>query len=635
VTAQLEVASVRKSRCGIASRLAAAALVAAVVCGSAAQARPAAADLVLLNGRILLFEGIERRNPRGGIGGPAPGSAAQRPRFAQALAVSGGRITFIGPGRKAKRYVGPATRVIDLQGRMVMPGIVDGHFHGTRRTDCEMGYAGGTVPQVLAKLQACLDRPDQAALKKTNVRFSASHLFGEAIEPPGTALTRADLDRLDTTRPIMVRNADGHKFWMNSRAIGNAGIDENTPDPPEGEINRDANRKPTGMFADFDPGDWGQAMPITDEMRLETARRTQADAIRMGLTSIFVADNGEDQLAQWARLQDEGALTLRLNLALSAPFVRGNGDVSDLNKQIAALDEYKKYARGLIGVASVKIYCDGVMEYPAHTAAMLQPYRLNAGTPGRPDWRPGPSRGPDPSCADARPGFVALDKAGWQIHVHAIGDRATRDALDNFQAALEQNGGRDRRHTITHLEAIDTADVPRFGTIGVVASMSLQWARRDAYLVTATKGYIDDVLHDHLFPAAGLWRAGALIAGGSDYPVDPLLPFVQIETAIDHTGEAVPGVFPGALSPAEVIPDLLAVIKMHTINSAWQMHRERDIGSIEVGKHADLIVLSQNLFDIPTERISDTRVLMTIFGGKVVYEAADAPGARDAAAGRG
>ncbi len=137
--------------------------------------------------------------------------------------------------------------------------------------------------------------------------------------------------------------------------------------------------------------------------------------------------------------------------------------------------------------------------------------------------------------------------------------------------------------------------------------MSLQWARRDGYSVDNTEGYIDDALYQRLYPAAELWRAGAIVAGGSDYPVDPLLPMVQIETAIDHTGEAVPGVYPGALSPREVVPDLLAVIKMHTINSAWQMHMERDMGSIEVGKYADLVVLSQNLFEVPTEQISDTR----------------------------
>lgn len=620
MTASPDEQGVGDCRLRIASRLAAAALGAAVFCACGSEARPPTADLVLLNGAILLFDGIER----------APNATAERspvaapPQFAQALAVADGRIAFIGTSRQVDRYVGPATQVIDLKGRMVMPGIADGHFHGTRRTDCEMGYAGGTVPQILAKLQACLDRPDQAALKKTNVRFSASHLFGEAIEPPGTTLTRRDLDKLDTTRPVMVGHADGHKFWTNSRAIDNAGIDEKTPDPREGEIARDANRKPTGVFADFELGDWGQAAPVTEAMRLETVRRTIADANRMGLTSVFVSDKGEEEIAAWAKLQEERALTLRVSVGLSAGFVRGKSDVAALDGKIAALNDYRRYARGLIDVRTVKIYCDGVMEYPAHTAAMLKPYRANTGTADKPDWRPGPSRGPDPSCADARPGFVELDKAGWQIHIHAIGDRATRDALDNFQAALELNGARDLRHTITHLEAIDEADVPRFGKLGVIASMSLQWARRDAYAVNGTRPYIDDALYDRLYPAAGLWRTGAIIAGGSDYPVDPLLPFVQIETAIDHTGEAVPGVLPGALSPGEVIPDLLAVIKMHTINSAYQMHRERDTGSITVGKYADLIVLSQNLFNVPTEQVSDTKVLMTVFGGKVVHRDAEA-----------
>jgi hypothetical protein len=254
---------------------------------------------------------------------------------------------------------------------------------------------------------------------------------------------------------------------------------------------------------------------------------------------------------------------------------------------------------------------------------MLAPYRVNAGTAARPEWRTGTSRGPDPSCADARPGFVALDKAGWQIHVHAIGDRAVRDALDNFQAALEANGAHDLRHTITHLQTIDPADVPRFGRLGVVASMSLHWARRDGYSVTYTQGYIADDLYDHQYPAYDLWRTGGVVAGGSDYPVDPLQPFTQIETAMTRTGEPLPGVFPGALAPREAIPDLLAVIRMHTINSAYEMHQEKVTGSIEVGKQADLIVLDQNLFRVPAARISDTRVLLTMLGGKIVYDSGE------------
>jgi predicted amidohydrolase YtcJ len=582
-------------------------LVAMIAGATLAATPPHVADTVLLNGKVLVFRGVERHE------GAGP------PKFEQAVAIADGRILLVGTDAKARKHVGPRTRVIDLEGRMVMPGIVDGHFHGTRLTDCDMGYAGGTIAEILARLQACLDRPDQAPLKKTNVRMAATHIFAEAILPPGTPLTRDDLDRLDTTRPISVRNADGHKFWMNSRAIENAHIDAKTPVPFGGQIGRDANGRPNGFFADMEVDDWGEEAPVTEEARVDVVRRTNADANRMGITSVFIPGGGEDEIARWAKIQDEGRMTLRANLGLSASFVHGNPDPVSLRKKIAALVDYKKYAKGLLSVTSVKVYCDGVMEYPAQTAAMLKPYNVNAGTPDKPVWRPGTARGPDPSCSDARQGFIELDRAGWQIHVHAIGDRATREALDNFQAALEANGDHDRRHTITHLQAIDEADIPRFARLGVIASMSLQWARRDAYSVNFTTGYIDAPLYDRLYPAAELWRSGAVIAGGSDYPVDPLLPFVQIETAITHTGEAVPGVFPGALSPKETIPDRLAVIKMHTLNGAYEMHEERDTGSIEVGKYADLIVLSQNLLQVPVEKISDTKVLLTMLGGKVVH----------------
>lgn len=599
-----------------------------------AGARAKPADTVIVNGTILVYQGIETR---GGRGWPAGGSGdygsrgkseethpgSSEPEFAEALAIQDGRIIYIGSSKKARSYVGPSTRVIDLGGRMVMPGIVDGHFHGTRPTDCSMEYEGGTVVKILARLQACLDSPEQAAFKGTNTRFEANNFFGEAIEPQGTPLTRQDLDRLETTRPIWVENADGHKFWMNSKAIANAGIGTETPDPPAGAIGRDADRAPNGFFADYEVPAWGDERPVTDAMRLDWVTRTEADANRAGVTSIFIPGGGEEEIAQWAALQDRGKMTVRAGVGLSASFVRANADAQDLKHRIDALGEYKKYAKGLITVDSVKVYCDGVMEYPAQTAAMLAPYRVKTGTATRPEWWPGKSRGPDPSCADARPGFVALDKAGWQIHVHAIGDRAVRDALDNFQAALDANGARDLRHTITHLQTIDPADVPRFGKLGVVASMSLQWARRDGYSVTYTQGYIGDDLYDHQYPAYDLWRTGAVVAGGSDYPVDPLAPFVQLETAVTRTGEPLPGVFSGPLAPREAVPDLLAVIKMHTINAAYEMHQEKVTGSIEVGKQADLIVLDQDLFRIPTTRISETHVLLTLLGGKIVYDSGE------------
>jgi predicted amidohydrolase YtcJ len=576
-------------------------------------AAPASADSILLNGQVLVFKGLERNDGTG------------RPQFAEALAIRAGRIVFIGTSDEARKLAGPQTTLTDLEGRMVMPGIVDGHFHGTRSADCQMGYAGGTIAEVLAKLQACLDSPKQAVYKGTNVQFYATQFFGEAVLPHGTVLTRDDLDRLNTTRPIRLRNADGHKSWLNSRAIENAGIDANTAVPPGGQIGRDANGRPNGFFADMEIGNWGETVPDTEAERVELVRRTIADANRMGITSVFVPGGGEDQVTSWSKVQDEGGLTLRVNLGLSVDsFVHGTSDVAALRQQIAQLDDYRKYAQGLIAVSSVKVYCDGVMEYPAQTAAMLRPYNVNTGSRERPNWTRGTLRGPDPACSDAKQGFVELDKAGWQIHVHAIGDRATREALDGFQAAREANGSNDLRHTITHLQAIDAADILRFPALGIIASMSLQWARRDGYSVDYTTGYLDDDVYERLYPAFELWRAGAIVAGGSDYPVDPLLPMVQIETAVDHTGEAIPGVYPGALSPKETIPDLLAVIRMHTINAAYQVHLERETGSIEVGKYADLVVLSQNLFAVPIERISDTSIVQTILGGKVVYDAGPA-----------
>jgi predicted amidohydrolase YtcJ len=576
-----------------------------------AGAAPPPADSILLDGRFLVFQGLER------------GGATGRPTFAEALAVRGGRIVFVGTGEEARRgFRGPATEVVDLHGRTVLPGIVDGHFHGTRASDCSMGYEGGTIAAALAKLQACLDSPAQARYRGTNVQFYARDFFAEDLQPAGTRLTRWDLDRLSTTRPVQVRNADGHKRWFNSRALANAGVDAHTPVSPGGQIGREQDGRPNGFIADMEIDNWGDVVPVTDEARLDLVRRTIADANRMGITSVFIPGGGEDQVELWTLVQDAGALTLRASLGLSADFVHEVRNADELRQRIDALGDYRRYARGLIAVSSVKIYCDGVMEYPAQTAAMLQPYRVNSGSAGSPQWRPGTVRGPDPACADARTGFVELDRAGWQIHVHAIGDRATREALDNFEAARNANGANDLRHTITHLQAIDVADIPRFAALGVIASMSLQWARRDAYSVDDTEGYLDEQLYARLYPARELWQSGAIVAGGSDYPIDPLRPMVQIETSVDHTGERVPGVYPGALSPAETIPDLLAAIRMHTINAAYQLHMEHEIGSIEVGKYADLIVLSQDPFAVPVEDVSDTQVLQTILGGKVVYEAA-------------
>jgi predicted amidohydrolase YtcJ len=582
---------------------------------ASAGAKPkGSADTVLVDGKVLLYPGKPVKNQR-----------AAKPKWAKAVAIRDGRIAAIGSARKIRKRIGPETRVVDLQGRMVMPGIVDGHFHGQGVVQCNMGYEGGTISEVLAKLQACLDSPKEAPHAGSNLLMVANFLFSEAItEDDGTtphALTRHDLDQLDTTRPIIVQHWDFHRFWANTQAIENAGLDETTPDPPDGFIGREPDGFPNGAFSDFD-ADFGTPPPVTEEDRMAALEATYDNAISQGITRVFHPGGGQSSLPRIKALEDAGRLKLHVNAGLSAGFVRGNEDAADLDTRIEQLGAFKNtYDTPLIDVNAVKVFCDGVAEAPAQTAAMLEPYNVNVGTPENPIWEPGTWRGEEPSCEDARLGFTKLDAADWQIHVHGIGDRAVRDSLDNFAAARKANGRSDLRHTITHLEFIHRADVPRFRKLGVIASMSLQWARRDGLTVDASEGYIEPARLDRAYPARDLWRKGAVIAGGSDHPVDPLLPMVQIETAVDRSGEDIPGVYPGAFNPDQGIPSVFAAIKMHTINSAYQLHVDDTTGSIEVGKNADLIVLDQNLLKVPVEEISETNVLMTMVDGEPVFGA--------------
>jgi predicted amidohydrolase YtcJ len=252
---------------------------------------------------------------------------------------------------------------------------------------------------------------------------------------------------------------------------------------------------------------------------------------------------------------------------------------------------------------------------------MLEPYRVNVGTPENPQWVPGTRRGEDPSCEDAKLGFTKLDAAKWNIHVHAIGDRATRVTLDNYELAKKQNRRWDRRHTITHLQFVDERDIPRFGKLGVVSSMSLQWSRRDAWSVQGIEGHVAPHVMDRMYPANSLRKGGSVIAYGSDWPVTDLMPWAGIESGVTRTGEpdAAKAVYPGMLPPASERLSLIDSVKASTIGVAYQMHRDDVSGSIERGNLADLIVVDQNIFKVPIWDVSETKVLMTMVGGKVVY----------------
>lgn len=577
------------------------------------------ADTVLLDGKVLRY---------------TPGGKA----WARAVAVRGQRIVFVGSNAGASRFIGPDTRVIDLDGHMLMPGLGDGHLHGQGYVQCNLGYQGGTVEQVLAKLRACLLRPDQAEYLASDYRLTAFFFNGEAMQPVGTQLDRTILDRLSaspeddpfgtgTSRPIVVKNSDFHKSYTNSVAITHAGITAST-DPGGGFIGIGPDGQPNGQFSDFS-ADWGPELPApTDAAYL--AKSGNIDEMNSkGITSIVQPRGLESDLQIWRRLADDGELTVRVNQAIWVTRqVRGVSDPAAIDMVVDAAntlrqtyDGYSSPASpGSLAVDTVKIHCDGVAEFPAQTAAMLEPYNENVGTAEDPEWVPTGNRGEDPSCEDATAAFDKFDEAKWNIHVHAIGDRATRVALDNFAAAKRENPRWHRRNTITHLQFVAPSDVARFARLHVTANMSLQWARRDSYSVDAIEGYVNDRVAGNMYPARDLLNAGVKLSAGSDWPVDPLLPWLQVETAVTRSGDPDPeaGIYEGPLVPSNGI-SLLESLKASTVGVAYQMGEEKHLGAIAQGMYADFIVLDQNLFDIPISSVSDTEVLLTVVGGQIVY----------------
>ncbi|HEV7366007.1 MAG TPA: amidohydrolase family protein, partial [Gemmatimonadales bacterium] len=254
---------------------------------------------------------------------------------------------------------------------------------------------------------------------------------------------------------------------------------------------------------------------------------------------------------------------------------------------------------------AVKLFADGVIE--ARTAALLAPYGDRPGDSGTPIYDP----------AALKDLAVALDGDGFQIHVHAIGDRAIRMTLDAFAYARARNGAHDARHTITHLELIDPADVSRFRALGVIANFQAFWANGDEYLTRMTEPTLGPTRSRWLYPIASVVHSGAVVSGGSDWSVSSLNPLDAIEVGITHRQPDHPNQEPW--HPAERV-DLATMIAMYTINAAYQNHQEQETGSIEVGKLADLVVLDRNLFETPPGEIHTVRVLRTLLGGKTVSQ---------------
>jgi hypothetical protein len=323
-------------------------------------------------------------------------------------------------------------------------------------------------------------------------------------------------------------------------------------------------------------------------------------AAERGITSIREASATEASLAAYAAADRAGRLTVRVVAA-----ARAEPDSAGVDGVVRRLREWRtRYATPRVRPSAAKLYQDGVIE--SGTAALLSPYldrNGDAGTPIHPQ-----------SELDSL--VAALDRDGWQLHVHAIGDRAVRMSLDAFERSRSSGGAREARHTITHLQLIDPDDLPRFRSLGVVANFEPFWANGDEYLTRMAEPSLGPARSRWLYPIASVAKQGAVVSAGSDWSVSSLAPLDGIEVAVTRRP-------PGGRSrrpwrPEEVV-DLPTAIGMYTINVAYQNHMERETGSIEVGKLADLVVLDRNLFEVSPGEVHDVRVMRTLLEGRTVF----------------
>jgi hypothetical protein len=314
---------------------------------------------------------------------------------------------------------------------------------------------------------------------------------------------------------------------------------------------------------------------------------------------MFSARTEESHLRAFVAADRAGTLTVRVVAALEVPGAGGDTLLARLR------DWRTRYATPHVSPTAVKLFQDGVIE--SGTAALLAPYLGRGGDAGTPVR--------DQPTLDRL--VTALDRAGFQVHVHAIGDRAIRMTLDALARARGANGARDARHALAHLELIDSADIPRFRALGVVANFEPLWANGDEYLTKLTEPFLGAARTRWLYPIASVVRSGAVVSGGSDWSVSSLNPLDAIEVGITHRD-------PGETAHAPWHPiervDLPTMIALYTINAAWAHHLDRETGSIEVGKLADLVVLDRNLFDLSPASIHEARVVRTLLEGRTVFQ---------------
>ncbi|GGW95444.1 amidohydrolase [Streptomyces chartreusis] len=527
-------------------------------------------------------------------------------RTATAVAVTGDRITAVGR-EEVHNLAGPRTEVVDLAGRLLLPGFQDAHVHpvpaGLELTQCDL-TGTRTADDTLAAVRAYADaHPEREWI--TGGGWSM-----EAFE--GGTPTKELLDSVVPDRPVYLPNRDHHGAWVNSRALALAGITRDTPDPADGRIERDASGEPSGTLQEGAMQLVGRLPPpATQADRVAALLHAQRHLHALGITAwqdALVGDFlGMDNPAQaYLAAARDGSLTARVVGALWWDRERGSEQIPELAERREAL------SHGRFRATSVKLMLDGVAE--TGTAALVDPYLDKCGCATA-------NRGTSFIDPEQLPKYVTeLDALGFQCHFHALGDRAVRDALDAIEAARAVNGPSDTRPHLAHLQVIQPADVPRFARLGAIANVQPLWAAHEPQMDELTIPFLGPERAAWQYPFGALLRAGARLAAGSDWPVSSPDPLHGVHVAVNR-------VTPDADDAQVFLPGerigLTEALTAYTAGSAHVNHLD-DTGEVRAGALADLVVLDRDPFVGPAEEIARTRVARTYVGGAQVYAAQEA-----------
>jgi predicted amidohydrolase YtcJ len=532
---------------------------------------------------------------------------------AQAVAIRGDRILAVGALGEVEQAAGPGARRVDLKGGFLMPGMIDAHAHpimgGLTLVQANFAELGASIPALTQAVTQALGNKATRVGDVVVVNGIDLAYWSHAAEIDAI-LSSGDLGRT----PIVLFGSDGHTAWANRLARTRAGITQKflkgLKEPERRYYGADAAFNPDGFVVDAGLTRLKHSLPHPSPATLlaagEAAMRYMnglgitawLDAAPAGVvggdTPLSAADPGD--LPVYKALSEHGELTAHV---VAYPVVKPDVGL----QQIEVVEALRARFSGVpdLEIPGLKVFADGVVEYPSQTAALSHPY-LGSGRSVSPLFTPGLFNS---LVSEAY-------RRGLSVHVHAIGNLAVKDTLDAFEAARRANPGTTLPMVMTHAQFVDPEDIPRFAQLHVIAALQLLWATADESTNEQVKPYVDPAIYPWMYPARSMLDAGAVIAGASDWPVSTANPFLAIYQAETRKGAQ------GVLDPAQRVPRE-AMLYAYTRNAAAALNKQNEIGSIIPGKRADLALIDRDVLTVPAEELREAGVVFTMFGGRIIH----------------